>query len=79
MTAAVTDMTSNNAHHRARGATTMGWNAGPCGFIGGAGAITDPMAIWWESASLHSNAQIVANVAARIQRQRQQIATMFGI
>jgi hypothetical protein len=72
-------MTSVNPDHRERGANAMGWNPGPCGFLDHDGNVADPMAIWWESASLHSNAQIVANVAARIQAQREEIATMFGI
>lgn len=37
------------------------------------------MAIWWESASLRSNAQIVTNIALRIQRQRAEIRKKFGI
>jgi hypothetical protein len=63
---------------RNAGANTMGWNAGPCGFLAG-GLVTDPMAIWWQASSLHSNAQIVVNVAERIHRQRVQIRQKLGL
>jgi len=78
VTTAITQMTSNNPVHRAAGANTMGWNAGPCGFLAG-GLIADPMAIWWQSASLHDNAQIVVNIAQRIHRQRVEIRQKLGL
>jgi hypothetical protein len=82
VTAAIVDMASTSTRKRTKAAQVMGWNPGPCGFIyedGDKDKITDPMAIWWESASLHSNAQIVTNIALRIQRQREQIRKKFGI
>ncbi|HEX8081855.1 MAG TPA: DUF4157 domain-containing protein [Jatrophihabitans sp.] len=80
VTAAIVDMTSTSRKKRTAAAQVMGWNPGPCGFIDlKTDTITDPMAIWWESASLHSNAQIVTNIALRIQRQRAEIRKKFGI
>jgi hypothetical protein len=79
VTAAIVDMASTSRKKRTAAAAVMGWNPGPCGFLDDDGNITDPMAIWWESASLHSNAQIVTNIALRIQRQREQIRKTFGI
>ena len=78
VTTAITNMTSNNPAHRNAGAHTMGWNAGPCGFLTG-GGIADPMAIWWQASSLHSNAQIVVNIAQRIHRQRVEIRQKLGL
>jgi Domain of unknown function (DUF4157) len=79
VTAAIVDMTSTSRGKRTVAAGVMGWNPGPCGFLDDDGNISDPMAIWWESASLHDNAQIVTNIALRIQRQRDEIRKKFGI
>ena len=79
VTAAIVDMTSTSRKKRTNAAQVMGWNPGPCGFLDDDGNVTDPMVIWWESASLHTNAQIVTNIALRIQRQRVEIRKRFGI
>jgi hypothetical protein len=78
VTTAIGRMTSANPAHRQTGAETMGWNAEPCGFTHD-GAITDPMAVWWSSANLLSNAQIVVGLARRIQRQAAEVRRILGI
>lgn len=75
---AIGQMTANNTVSRATGATTMGWNAGPCGFIGG-GHITDPMAIWWRAENLVDNADMVVSIARRIQARRTDIRAKLGL
>jgi hypothetical protein len=78
VTTAIGRMTSADPGHRQTGAETLGWNAGPCGFTHD-GAITDPMAVWWSSANLLSNAQIVVGLARRIQRQAAEVRRILGI
>lgn len=78
VTTAIGQMTSADPAHRQAGATTMGWNAGPCGFTHN-GAITDPMAVWWRSASLLSNAEIVVGLARRLQRQAAAIREILEV
>jgi Domain of unknown function (DUF4157) len=78
VTTAIGRMTSANPAHRQTGAETMGWNADPCGFTHD-GAVTDPMAVWWSSANLLSNAQIVVGLARRIERQAAEVRRILGI
>lgn len=78
VTTAIGQMTNGDPQQRVAGAGTMGWNAGPCGFIG-AGGVSDPMAIWWRSRDLLTESGIVVNVARRIYTLRASLRRRLGL